>query len=234
VAKALNINVQTTPLITRSQVQALAQNNAKFVEAVFSPSSLQAKRNTEAIEIGTNTLIAARVVEYKPAAPRAFDEVKAEIRRQLERKAASELAHKAGAEKVTLLEQGKDAGLNFAKPVALTRNQPQPGFPPPALTMIFQADSSKLPAYVGSPNERGGYSVYRVQRVVSPPAPEAAKLTAYTNRVGEQLGRELMSAYAAQLRARADVKINDANLEPGKETAGGSPLPALPSRRRGQ
>ena len=87
VAKALNINVQTTQLITRAQVQALAQNNAKFVEAVFSPSSLQAKRNTEAIEVGTNTLMAARVVEYKPAAPRAFDDVKAEIRRQLERTA---------------------------------------------------------------------------------------------------------------------------------------------------
>jgi peptidyl-prolyl cis-trans isomerase D len=234
VAKALSINVQTTPLITRAQVQALAQNNAKFVEAVFSPSSLQAKRNTEAIEIGSNTLMAARVVEYKPAAPRAFDDVKAEIRRQLERKAASELAHKSGADKLALVEQGKDAGLAFARPVLLTRNQPQPGFPPTALTMIFQADSSKLPAYVGAANERGGYSIYRVQRVISPPSPDEAKVTAYTNRVADQLGRELMTAYAASLRARADVKINEANLESGGQGRS-TPAPSSPSpgRRRG-
>jgi peptidyl-prolyl cis-trans isomerase D len=234
VAKALNINVQSTPLITRAQVQALAQNNAKFVEAVFSPSSLQAKRNTEAIEVGQNTLMAARVVEYKPAAPRAFDDVKAEIRRQLERKAASEQAHKAGQEKLALLEQGKEAGLNFGKPVTLTRNQPQPGYPPPAMTMIFQADSSKLPAYVGSANDRGGFSIYRVLRVIPPAAPDASKLTAYTNRVGDQLGRELMSAYAASLRARAEVKINEANLERGSEgESDGSTAPAPTRRRRG-
>jgi peptidyl-prolyl cis-trans isomerase D len=203
------------------------------VQAVFSPSSLQAKRNTEAIEIGPNMLMAARVVEYKPAAARAFDDVKMEIRRQLERKAASELAHKAGTEKLALLEQGKDAGLVFGKPVVLTRNQPQPGFPPPALTMIFQADKSKLPAYAGAGNERGGYSIYRVQRVMSPQAPDAAKLTAYTNRVGEQLGRELMSAYAASLRSRADVKVNEANLEPGRE-AGSSDTSPSPPRRRGR
>jgi peptidyl-prolyl cis-trans isomerase D len=231
VAKVLNIGVQTTPLITRAQVQALAQNNAKLVEAVFSPSSLQAKRNTEAIEVGQNTLMAARVVEYKPAAPRAFDDVKAEIRRQLERKSASEFAHKAGQQKLALLEEGKEAGLSFGKPVAVTRNQPQPGYPPPALTMIFQADSSKLPAYVGSANERGGFSIYRVLRVVPPAAPDATKLTAYTDRVGDQLGRELMSAYAASLRTRAEVKINEANLERGNEGESGNTGSAPPARQ---
>src|SRR5215469_11642569 len=213
VAKALNLAVQTTPLITRAQVQALAQNNAKFVQAVFSPESLQAKRNTEAIEIGTNVLMAARVVEYKPASPRPFDEVKDEIRRQLERKAASEMAHQAGMEKLALLEQGKDTGLTFAKPVVLTRNRPQAGFPPQVLTMIFQADANKLPAYAGAANDRGGYSIYRVLRVIPAPAPDAAKLNAFSNRIGDQIGRELMSAYAASLKARAEVKINQANLE---------------------
>src|SRR5205823_4056086 len=35
-AKALNLEVKTTPMLTRAQLQALAQNNAKFVQAVFS------------------------------------------------------------------------------------------------------------------------------------------------------------------------------------------------------
>jgi peptidyl-prolyl cis-trans isomerase D len=224
VAKALNLPVQSTPSLSRAQVQALAQNNQKFVQAVFSPDSLQAKRNTEAMEIAPSTLMAARVVEYKPASPRAFDEVKAEIRRQLERKAAGELAQAAGKAKLALLQQGKEAGVTFGKPATLTRNQPQPGYPPAALAMIFQADATKLPAYAGSVNERGGYSVYRIQKVIAPAAPDAARLTALSNRVGEQMGRELAAAYVASLKAKADVKINQANLE--KEGARSGPAPA--------
>jgi len=212
-AKGLNLEVKTTPMLTRAQVQALAQNNAKFVQAVFSPESLQAKRNTEALEVAPNTLMAARVIDYKPATTRPFDDVKIEIRRQLEHNAASELAQKTGKEKLALLEQGKDAGMPFAEPVTLTRNQAQPGFPPDALIKIFQVNANKLPAYVGAPAERGSFSVYKVTQVVTPPAPDPERLKAFNNRVGDQVGHELFNAYLASLKSKADVKINQANLE---------------------
>ena len=212
-AKGLNLEVKTTPMLTRAQVQALAQNSPKLVQAVFSAESLQAKRNTEALEVAPNTLMAARVIDYKPATTRPFDDVKVEIRRQLERNAASELAQKTAKEKLALLEQGKDAGLSFGKPVTLTRNQAQPGFPPDALIKIFQANASKLPAYVGAPAERGAFSVYKVIQVVTPPAPDPERLKAFNNRVGDQVGHELFNAYLASLKSKADVKINQANLE---------------------
>ena len=212
-AKGLNLEVKTTPMLTRAQVQALAQNSPKFVQAVFSAESLQAKRNSEALEVAPNTLMAARVVDYKPATTRPFDDVKVEIRRQLERNAASELAQKTAKEKLALLEQGKDAGLSFGKPVTLTRNQAQPGFPPDALIKIFQANASKLPAYVGAAAERGAFSVYKVIQVVTPPAPDPERLKAFNNRVGDQVGHELFNAYLASLKSKADVKINQANLE---------------------
>jgi peptidyl-prolyl cis-trans isomerase D len=212
-AKGLNLEVKTTPMLTRAQVQALAQNSPKLVQAVFSAESLQAKRNTEALEVAPNTLMAARVLDYKPATTRPFDDVKVEIRRQLERNAASELAQKTAKEKLALLEQGKDAGLSFGKPVTLTRNQPQPGFPPDALIKIFQANANKLPAYVGAPAERGSFSVYKVTQVVTPPATDPERLKAFNNRVGDQVGHELFNAYLASLKSKADVKINQANLE---------------------
>ncbi|HKW81604.1 MAG TPA: SurA N-terminal domain-containing protein [Casimicrobiaceae bacterium] len=234
VAKTLDLKVQTSPLLTRAQIQTLGQNKPQFVQAVFSPDSLQAKRNTDAIEVAPNTLMAARVVEYKPAAPRAFDDVKADIRRQLERKAASEAAQKAGREKLALLEQGKDAGLSFGKPVTLSRNQPQPGFPPDALGSIFQGHPAKLPAYVGLPGPDGGFVVYEILQVIAAPAPEAARVAAFASRVGEQLGRELFAANVASLKAKADVKINQAVLDKeigaaGAADAGGAPQ--APRRR---
>jgi len=46
---------------------------------LFSEDSLKNKRNTEAVEVAPNTLIAGRVVDYKPASKRPFDEVKAQV-----------------------------------------------------------------------------------------------------------------------------------------------------------
>jgi len=215
-AKTLNLKVEVTPFITRAQAQALAKGNAKFVQALFAPESIQSKRNTEAIEIGPNALIAARILEYKPSSPRPFDDVKDEILRQLTHKAAAELAQNAGQAKLALLREGKDdkqVGVAFGKPVSLGRNQAQAGFPPGAMTQIFQASQDKLPAYVGSINERGDYAIYKVLAVSTPPATDKAKLDAASARLSEQVGRELFTAYLATLKAKADVKINQGNLE---------------------
>ncbi len=218
VGKALDIKVTQTPLLTRAQVQQIAQNNPKFVAALFAPESIAGKRNTDAIEIGTNALMAGRIIDYKAAAPRPLDEVKDEIRRQLTRRDAAALAQKAGAERLAALQAG-NAGdrdqpvLNFSKPVELTRAQTGPGMPPDALVKVFSADPQKLPAYVGSTNERGGYSIYRVSKVLEPAKLDDARLKLASSRMGDQVGRELLTAYLAGLRSRADVKINPTALE---------------------
>jgi len=212
-AKALDLKVQTTPFVTREKIQSLAMGSTKFVQALFSPESIQSKRNTEAIEVGPNALMAGRIVEYKAAAPKPFADVKDEIRQQLTRQRASEMAAKAGREKLALLEAGKDAGVTFDKPLTITRNQVQPGITPDALKTIFEASGQKLPAYVGATNDKGGFSIYRLDKVIDPPAADAAKVEAASTRVGSELGRELMNAYLASLKAETDVKINQAALE---------------------
>jgi peptidyl-prolyl cis-trans isomerase D len=215
-AKTLGLTVHTSPLATRAQAQALAQGSAKFVQALFSPESVQSKRNVEATEVGPNALMSGRILEYKPAAVRPFEEVKEEIRTQLARKAGSEMAQKAGQEKLALLTQGKsekEAGVEFAPPVTLNRNQVQAGFPADALTRIFQIDPARLPQYTGTANDRGGYSIYKVVKMIPPAATDPAKLTSATARLGDQLSQELFNAYLATLKGKAEVKINQANLE---------------------
>ena len=70
--------------------------------------------------------------------------------------------------------------------------------------------SAKLPAYVGAPNERGGFSIYKVVKVITPPAADAPKLAAARARIGEMQNRELFDAYVSALKAKANVKINQA------------------------
>jgi peptidyl-prolyl cis-trans isomerase D len=212
-AKGLGLEVQTTPLVTRDKLQEIAKGSAKFVQAVFSPDSVQSKRNTEAIEVGPNALMAGRVVEYKPAAPKPFDEVKDEIRKQLVHQKASEMAEKAGQEKLALLAQGKDAGLAFDKAVTIDRNEAKPGFTAAAVKKVFDANPAKLPAYEGATNEKGGYSIYKIEKVIAPPAPDTTKVQTASSRVASEVGRELMNAYLAGLKAETDVKINQAALE---------------------
>jgi len=215
-AKALELKIETTPLITRSQAQALGMGSAKFVAALFAPESLQGKRNTEAIEVTPGTLISGRILEYKPAAPRPFDEVKEEIRVQLVRKAATDMAQAAGQQKLQLLEAGKsekDAGVSFGKPVTIGRGQPQPGLSPEALGRVFEANPDKLPAFTGAINEKGGFSIVKVLNVFTPSPTDKARIEQASARLSEQVGRELFQAYLASLRAKADVKINQVNLD---------------------
>jgi peptidyl-prolyl cis-trans isomerase D len=217
VAKALNLEAKSSGWATRAEVQRLALGNPKFVQALFAPDSVSAKRNTEAFEVAPNVLMAGRVIEYKPAAPRPFDDVKEEIRRQLVRRDASEMAQKAGREKLALLQQGKtdkEAGVTFGKPVSVARNQVQPGFTQDALTKVFRVDGAKLPQLVGAPNERGGFAIYKVEKVIMPAsAADPAKLTTARARIGDMQGRELFDAYVSALKAKADIRINQANLE---------------------
>ena len=188
------------------------------MQALFSPESIQSKRNTEAIEVGAERADGGphrRIQAGRAAAVRRRQGRDPPAARS--RKAASELAQKAGREKLALLEQGKsdkEAGVAFGKPVDVLRSQPQPGFTPEALTRVFQADADKLPAYIGAPNERGGFSIYKLVKVV-----DAAGRRRGEGRGGTRedrraaRSRELFDAYVASLKAKADVKINQANLE---------------------
>jgi len=200
-------------------VMALAALNAvaaKVVQALFSPESIAAKRNTDAIEVGNGAMMAARLIEYKPSALRPFEEVQAEIHRQLVLQAASELAKKAGRDKLALLEQGKsdkEAGVTFGKPVTVGRGQFQAGLSPDVLTRVFQLNPDKLPSYTGATNERGGFSIVKVLQVITPSEGDKARVDMASSRLSDQLGREMLAAYMASLKAKADVKINQANLD---------------------
>jgi len=216
VAKALNLKVETTPLVARPQIQAIGLGNPKFVQALFSPESIQTKRNTEAIEVAPNVLIAGRVVEYKAATPRPLAEVSDEIRKQLTHQAAAQLAQKAGAEKLALLESGKAdnaAGVTFGKTITVSRNQGQPDVSPDAVAKIFQASATKLPAYVNGVTDTGGYSIYKIVKVIDAPPADTGRLALASSRVGTEIGRELLTAYLAGLKATTEIKINQSALE---------------------
>ena len=85
--------------------------------------------------------------------------------------------------------------------------------PIPYGTRVFQLDASKLPRYAGAANERGGFSIYKLVSVTTPPLNDPKRIETANARLSEQIGRELFNAYVAALKADADVKINQEALE---------------------
>jgi len=210
-AERFKLPVQTTGWIAKSARQELgALDNPKLLGALFSSDSLKSKRNTDAIEVAPNTLVAARVLEHQPAAQRSFDEMKGEIAEQLRKREASALALKDGSAKLEKLRKGEDAGLKWSAPRLVSRREAQ-GMPANMLRQVVAADTSRLPAYVGVPIPDGGYSILRITKVLDEPAKDGDPQLAA--QAAQLYGGAQYEAFVESLRAQADVEINAATLE---------------------
>jgi len=210
-AERFKLQTQQTGWIAKSARQELgALDNPKLLAALFSSDSIKNRRNTDAVEVAPNTLVAARVVEHQPAAQRDFAEMKGEIAEQLRRREASALALKDGTTKLDKLRKGEDAGVKWGPTRLVSRREAQ-GLPTNMLRQVVSADTSKLPAYVGIPIPNGGYSLLRITKVIEEPAKEGDPQTAA--RAAQLYGAAQYEAFVESLRARADVEVNPKNLE---------------------
>lgn len=212
-AERFKLQVQATGWIAKSAAQELgALDNPKLIAALFSPDSLQNKRNTDAIEVAPATLVAARVLEHQPAAQRSFDEVKKELTEALRQREALTLAQKDGMARMEQLRKGEATGLTWSSPRPVSRRDPK-GLPPNLLRQVTAADVSKLPAYVGVPLE-SGYVLLRISKVTE--ADESERSAEAEQRVGNVLGAGQLGAYVESLRARADIQVKPAKPEEKK------------------
>jgi len=213
IADKFKLKIQQSEWLTRDAITAAGVlNNQKMLDALFSSDSLKNKRNTEVVDAGRDTLLVARVIEHKPAAPRPLDEVKAEIAKKLTEQEAMALALKRGAAKYAELQQGKDAGLAWGAAKSVSR-QGKPALHPDALKAIFSADTSKLPVYLGVELRDRGYGIYRISRVIDAPAADAAREKEIQAQLARQAAQADSAAYIAGLKAGTKIEINRANLE---------------------
>lgn len=211
-ADRFKLQIQTTGWISKSANQELgALDNPKLLGALFSPDSLKTRRNTDAIEVAPGTRVSARVVEHQPPKQRDFAEVKNEITELLRQRKASELAYKDGLAKIEGLQKGEAAAVSWGPVRSVSRRDAQ-GLPADVLRRVVTADVSKLPAYLGVPIPNAGYLLLRISKVVEGEAKELDPQAAA--RIAGMVGEAQYEAYLAALRARADIEVRPASLEP--------------------
>jgi peptidyl-prolyl cis-trans isomerase D len=212
-AERFKLPLQQSGWVARTpSPEAGVLGNPKLLGALFAADSIKARRNTDAVEVAPNVLVAARVIEHQPESQRKFEEVRAAIEEDLRRAEAAKLAQREGEARLAALRKGGDAGVKWETAKAVSRRSPQ-GVPSTALRQIIAADAAQLPAYVGAERGIEGYMLYKVVRALEPEPKNEQQKAADQARAAQQAAAEQLDAYVASLRARASIEVNKANLE---------------------
>ncbi len=211
-ADALKLAVQSGGWVSRGGAENKLLNNPKLLQAIFSDDVVKNKRNSEVVDIGNNTLVAARVTEYSPASVYPLADVSAAIAKQLTIKQAAQLAAKYGRDLLAKLKAGTDSVSDWGPAKLVSRKEMQ-GLAPAEVVEVFKADAGKLPAYAGVESSRGAFMLLKVSKVVDAEDIDAAKRKATADELRQLMGQEEFNAYVAYLRSRADVKLRLDNLE---------------------
>lgn len=207
-AKSFGGQVQKTEWLTRKSGAEYFKNSDKLMGLIFSEESLKDRRNTEAVEVSPNNLVSARVIDYKPATPRSFDEVKAGIEGLLKLEAASKLAISKGEDALKRLRAGGEVkDINWIPEVTVDRKTAQ-GLTQLAMTQVFKTDVSKLPAYSGLADSKQGFLLVKVISVDNTVTSDEDAHKLAKAELNEALAGEYLAAYKQSLREKAKVKVN--------------------------
>ena len=211
-ADALKLQVQSGGWVSRNGAENKLLNNPKLLQAIFSDEVVKNKRNSEVVDVGNNTLVAARVAEYSPASVYPLADVSASIAKQLTVKQASQLAAKYGRELLAKLKAGTDSVADWGAAKLVSRKDTQ-GLAAAEIAEVFKTDAGKLPAYAGVESGRGAFVLLKVSKVVEAEDIDEAKRKATAGELRNLMGQEELNAYVAYLKSKADVKLHLENLE---------------------
>jgi len=212
VAEKFHLTIQQSDWLGRQTKPANGPlANEKVLAALFTDDSIKNRRNTESVEIAANTLVAARIVEHKPASLQPLASIKANIESLLKRQEAQALAKKDGEAKLEAVKNGDDKLVwGAAKSVSRMDAHLIPAVAAPA---VFKMDAAKLPAYTGVELPGTGYALFKLSKVGAGEKLDDARKQAMLGQLGNLMAQEEMRLYLDSLRSRYKVEIHPAALE---------------------
>ena len=184
--------------------------SVKLLETVFGNDAIKNKRNTEAVEVGTNQLASARIAQHQPARVLPLAEVRDAVRQRLVASQAEALAKKEGEARLAQLKADPANASNslLGEAVTVSRAAPQ-GLARPALEAVLAADATKLPVVIGVALPGQGYFVARIDKLL-PRELKPEENQALQAQYGQAWARAEAEAYYQGLRARykVEMKVN--------------------------
>ena len=165
-ADRLKLDVKTAIGVTRKPTAGVtgALANTKFLNAIFAPDAIEKKRNTEAVEIGSNQLVSGRITQYTAARTRPIGEVKDDVRQRWIAQRGAEEARKDGIAKLALLK-ADPAAAALQEKLVVSRDQPQ-NQPAQIVDAALRADATALPVLAGIDLGAQGYAIVKVVKLL--------------------------------------------------------------------
>ena len=213
-ADAMRLTIQTSDWMSKQSAPAPFLNT-KLGELLFSADAIQSKQNTEAIEVMPGVLVAARVLEHRPAAVKGLNEVRAVIEQTLRNERTAKLLTARAEVFLGQLRQGKEPVLRWTEFKTVNRQQSL-GLDAASMNAIFSADTRKLPAYTGLMGPDGSYRIVRISRVLESPALDPALAASVKKGVQEALERADLQAMIQLAKSSQKVDVRENALEVNK------------------
>ena len=202
VVEKFGLKVHTVKNVTRDFADDYLTKNV--VSSIYAFDTLQDKRNTNAIEVARNTMVAARVTHHEAQKVRPLDEVKGQIKTQLMQQKAFEAAQADGEETVQMLNKGARIGLRLTAQGLVSRSEPK-RVDYAVVEQAMKIPTDKLPAYTGV-KTNDGYVIVHVLGAVTPSIAQEDVAAAKSELQHLYAGVEYQ-AYINGLKERFEAKI---------------------------
>ena len=195
-------NVQRTPGPNAKGPLA----NPKLLASLFSPDSIEKKRNTEAVETAPNQLVSARIVQYSPARTLPLADVQDAARQRVVAAKAADLAKKDGMEKLAAWKANPASATGLPAPIQVSREDPAKQ-PQQVVEAALRADASALPSFTGVDLGAIGYAVVKVDKALPRQVADPAVAKQEQAQYARLWSSAESQAYYNYLKDRFKVKI---------------------------
>lgn len=227
VADELKLPVQTANGVLR-QPGSKDQgdlSNRRLLDTLFDATNRSKGHNTEAVEVGTNKLVSARIVKYRPAALMPFDQAQAQVRERWMTAQALKAARADAEQKMALWKQSPEKA---ALPAAVQMSR-RTVFAQPAavLDAALRVPEAQLPAWTVVSLGDEGVALLKVNKVV-PLEVKPEELKEMQAQFGGYWARAEADAYYRALKREYKVEyLNEGKNVVEKATAAQKSASAL-------
>ena len=227
-AEDIGVKIKTSEWMTRSGGSGLLAN-PELVRAAFSQPVRQLKQNSDVIEAKRNTLVALRIKNDKPAAPRPLQQVSTHIKAILIKQKLNEKATQVGEALLAKAQGGQSLarlaqshkGTRWHKPVWVSRTQLESDKDLKVEKRVAESafgparPADKKPVFGGVDLGNNGYAVYELEAVKAgdaksaPGSLAADAKTLLTQRWGAGFYQDLL----VNMRQQAEVEIHKSQIK---------------------
>ena len=202
VAKKFDLKIESSEWLSFEDAKKFFNNEA-FAQAIFDKNAIDEKKNIPAIEASPNNLVAARVLDFRKASPKPFEEVKGKIKEFLKEAESQKLLMAAGAKLINDVKS-KTRTVDWIDQLVIDRVD-RKGLSDPLINAIFKMDYKDLPALTGLYDSRGEYIIVQLNKVVTEKVEDKDSVDTYYKEYIAMIIDEIDLAFMVDLKANADL-----------------------------